>query len=81
MFPDLLPTETSTGVAAPAPRTTTLALFSPSGRAERRFWEFFTVHIRNPNTRLAYPIRGGGAARDWGGAGGDEGTRGRGTSR
>ena len=30
-------------------------LFSPSERAERRFWEFFTTHIRNPNTRLAYP--------------------------
>ena len=28
--------------------------FSPSVRAERRFWEFFTAHIRNPNTRLAY---------------------------
>ena len=24
------------------------------GCAERRFWEFFTAHIRNPNTRLAY---------------------------
>ena len=22
--------------------------------AERRFWEFFTAHIRNRNTRLAY---------------------------
>ena len=28
--------------------------FSPNERAERRFWEFFTAHIRNPNTRLAY---------------------------
>ena len=35
-------------------RTTTPALFSPNERAERRFWEFFTAHIRNPNTRLAY---------------------------
>ena len=26
----------------------------PTERAERRFWEFFTAHIRNPNTRLAY---------------------------
>ena len=25
-----------------------------SDRAERRFWEFFTAHIRNPNTRIAY---------------------------
>ena len=29
-------------------------LFSPCSHAERRFWEFFTAHIRNPNTRLAY---------------------------
>ncbi len=53
MFPDLLPIEAS-AAAAPAPRTTTPALFSPTERAERRFWEFFTAHIRNPNTRLAY---------------------------
>ena len=26
----------------------------PNEHAERRFWEFFTAHIRNPNTRLAY---------------------------
>ena len=62
MFPDLLPTETSTVVAVPAPRTTTPALFAPTVHAERRFWEFFTAHIRNPNTRLAYP-RPGGAGR------------------
>ena len=54
MFPDLLPIEASAGAAPPAPRTTTPALFSPTERAERRFWEFFTAHIRNPNTRLAY---------------------------
>ena len=54
MFPDLVPADASTGAALPAPRTTTPALFSPSVRAERRFWEFFTAHIRNPNTRLAY---------------------------
>ena len=53
MFPDLLPAEAS-ATAAPGPRATTPALFSPTGRAERRFWEFFTAHIRNPNTRLAY---------------------------
>ena len=35
-------------------RATTPELFSPTERAERRFWEFFTAHIRNPNTRLAY---------------------------
>ena len=54
MFPDLLSAEPSVGAAPPASRTTAPALFSPSGHAERRFWEFFTAHIRNPNTRLAY---------------------------
>ena len=54
MFPDLLPIDTSAGSPRPTPRTATPALFSPSVRAERRFWEFFTAHIRNPNTRLAY---------------------------
>ena len=54
MFPDLLPTETSAGSPPTTPRTTTPALFSPSEHAERRFWEFFTAHVRNRNTRLAY---------------------------
>ena len=35
-------------------RAPTPVLFSPTAHAERRFWEFFTAHIRNPNTRLAY---------------------------
>lgn len=30
------------------------ALFTPSETAARRFWEFFTVNIRNRNTRRAY---------------------------
>ena len=54
MFPDLVPIETSAGTAVPVRRATTPALFSPTERAERRFREFFTAHIRNPNTRLAY---------------------------
>ena len=54
MFPNLLPPEVSTGPVAPAPRASPLALFSPTERAQRRFWEFFTAHIRNTNTRLAY---------------------------
>ena len=54
MFPDLLPIEASAGAATPALRTTPPALFSSTERAQRRFWEFFTAHIRNPNTRLAY---------------------------
>ena len=35
-------------------RQLTPMLFSGSNKAERRFWEFFTANIRNPNTRLAY---------------------------
>ena len=54
MFPNLLPPEVSTGPVAPAPRASPPALFFPTERAERRFWEFFTAHIRNTNTRLAY---------------------------
>ena len=54
MFPDLVPVESSARATPPARRTATPALFSPTERAERRFWEFFTAHIRNRNTRLAY---------------------------
>ena len=35
-------------------RQLTPMLFSGSDKAEKRFWEFFTANIRNPNTRLAY---------------------------
>ena len=35
-------------------RQLTPMLFSSSKKAERRFWEFFTANIRNPNTRMAY---------------------------
>ena len=53
MTPDLVP---STRHPATGPRrhVATPALFSASEKAERRFWEFFTAHIRNPNTRIAY---------------------------
>ncbi len=54
MFPDLIPIESSAHPAPPARYAATLALFSPSEHAERRFWEFFTAHIRNRNTHLAY---------------------------
>ena len=54
MFPDLVPVEGPERPPPPARHAATPALFSPSERAERRFWEFFTAHIRNPNTRLAY---------------------------
>ena len=54
MFPDLIPAEGPDRPALPAHRTAAPVLFSPTPHAERRFWEFFTAHIRNPNTRLAY---------------------------
>ena len=54
MFPDLLPAEDAPRPALPAHRPAAPVLFSPSAHAERRFWEFFAAHIRNPNTRLAY---------------------------
>jgi integrase len=37
------------GIVVKAP-----ALFLPEAKASKRFWEFFTVNIRNPNTRRAY---------------------------
>ena len=54
MFPDLIPAEGPTRATPLARHAATPALFSSSERAERRFWEFFTAHIRNRNTRLAY---------------------------
>jgi hypothetical protein len=30
------------------------ALFAPDSAASKRFFEFFTANIRNPNTRKAY---------------------------
>ena len=35
-------------------RQITPMLFTGTQKAEKRFWEFFAVDIRNPNTRLAY---------------------------
>ena len=52
MTPDPVPATRPS--AAPVRRAARPALFSRTERAERRFWEFFTAHIRNPNTRLAY---------------------------
>ena len=34
----------------------TSALFGVSKQAQRKLWEFFTAHIRTPNTRRAYLI-------------------------
>jgi integrase/recombinase XerD len=43
---------TSLQVTAPPDRLPALFLAVPEGG--RRFWEFFTVNIRNPHTRRAY---------------------------
>ena len=32
----------------------TPVLSAGSGSVEKRFWEFFTANIRNPNTRMVY---------------------------
>ena len=47
----------STTTTSLVPVTTQRALpavFQSSPAGERRFWEFFTVNIRNPHTRRAY---------------------------
>ena len=54
MFPDVIPAECSARPAPPARQAATPALFSPTKRAEHRFWEFFTAHVQNRNTRFAY---------------------------
>ena len=41
-------------VLFPAAQTAGVTLFTPSAKAERRFWEFFTTQISNDNTRRAY---------------------------
>jgi hypothetical protein len=42
-------------LSLPASRIPALpALFQGVPQGGRRFWEFFTVNIRNPNTRRAY---------------------------
>lgn len=40
------------------------ALFAADPAAEKRFWEFFTVTIRNRDTRLAY-LRAAARFGDW----------------
>jgi hypothetical protein len=47
-----------------APRASLPALISGAGkRAAWRFVEFFTVNIRNPNTRAAYGLAAGAFVR------------------
>ena len=47
---------TGSSIPARIARGATPALFGVSEEAQRKFWEFFTVNIRNPNTRCAYLI-------------------------
>ena len=47
---DLALTSTADSIPARLFTGTTPALFAESPRAEKRFWEFFTATIRNPNT-------------------------------
>jgi site-specific recombinase XerD len=50
------------------------ALFAPNPEAARRFVEFFTAHIRNPNTRRAY-ARAAAEFAAWCGQNGLQGLR------
>ena len=54
MPPELITAPAGAGIETVHRGPATPALFAPTERAERRFWEFFTAHIRNRNTRLAY---------------------------
>ncbi len=38
------------------PHRVTPVLFTGSDDAEKRFWEFFTANICNPDARLAYLV-------------------------
>src|SRR6202790_4067210 len=53
---DLIPASGRQLAAVGANPSNLPALFLRSGDAGRRFWEFFTAHIRNRNTRRAYFI-------------------------
>lgn len=46
------------------PAASVPALLAPDARAKARTLEFFTAHIRNPNTRKAY-ARAGQHFADW----------------
>lgn len=55
-------TATALAIIAPAPALPVPALIAAAGeRARLRFIDFFTAHIRNPNTRAAYGV----AAREF----------------
>jgi integrase/recombinase XerD len=48
MTPELIP------LSPPTAGTSDLPVFLSTPQLSRRFWEFFTVNIRNPHTRRAY---------------------------
>ena len=50
----LITIERTAMIPARIARQLTPMLFSGPNTAEKRFWEFFTANIRNPNTRMAY---------------------------
>jgi site-specific recombinase XerD len=54
---DVSGTATALAIIAPAPALPVPALIAAAGeRASLRFIDFFTAHIRNPNTRAAYGV-------------------------
>ena len=53
---DLTPISSRQLAAVGAPAGNVPAIFLRSEQSSRRFWEFFTVNIRNKNTRRAYFI-------------------------
>ena len=54
MDTELITIERTAMIPTRIARRITPMLFSGSDKAEKRFWEFFTANIRNPNTRMAY---------------------------
>ncbi len=54
MGTELASIEHTAPIPARIERQITPMLFAGSKKVEKRFWEFFTANIRNPNTRMAY---------------------------
>ena len=54
--PIIIDGQGGSSIPARIARGMTPTLFCVSKQAQRKFWEFFTAHIRNPNTRRAYLI-------------------------
>ena len=54
MSTELVSMERTAPIRARIERQITPILFAGCNKTEKRFWEFFTANIRNPNTRTAY---------------------------